>query len=388
MTVPAQNVAPAAPEPAAPALPAAPLRVPMQWLLDHGSWPVRVRALLELAPGDGTRAAASAAYAYEPALRLAMQQHRDGTWGTRILSVPPPDDPNFTGVGTIPAVRRLLEYGWELNAPPFLCAKRILFRLLAEDTDPEFLFELRSDTRGDDEYLVRRGRLVLREAAAATLAQLGYEADPRLRGAAVRMLDRVATYVRATLTAQQSDGDATKPAADPKEPLPANAAPPSAHLLVMLAHMPRFRSEHQDEIAKLGTYLAAAPTTTTLRQILGKQAVDQPQLVLGDPLVGAVAGTDKSAALPTTLAWLEVFARIGYLKTNAAWSRLLDTLLAERDSDGLWKGRPATFGPSTRAWDWPTYPLGDPSIREHRVADMTFRLALIARLAGRTLDLA
>ena len=40
-----------------------------------------------------------------------------------------------------------------------------------------------------DETLVRRGRMLLREASAAALAQAGYESDPRLRGAARRIID-------------------------------------------------------------------------------------------------------------------------------------------------------------------------------------------------------
>ena len=39
-------------------------------------------------------------------------------------------------------------------------------------------------------------------------------------------------------------------------------------------------------------------------------------------------------------------------------------------------------------WDWPTFPLGEPEgARDSMVADVTFRLALIARLAGRPLEL-
>jgi hypothetical protein len=165
--------------------------------------------------------------------------------------------------------------------------------------------------------------------------------------------------------------------------LPPNAAPPSAHFLVMLAFMPRFRSEHQDEMTRLLAYVSAAAPSGTPRQLVGGKAIAQPHLVLGDPL----AGVSETASLPTTLAWLEVLARLGFLRSNSSWSGLLDRLLDERDTDGVWKGRTSSLPVPTQPWDWPTFPLGDPSSRESRVADVTFRLALIARLAGRQLDL-
>jgi hypothetical protein len=289
-----------------------------------------------------------------------------------MLAVPRAGDATFEGVGTIPAVRRLLEYGWEAEAPSFHSARRPLFRLLAEDADPDYLYELREEA-GSDEYLVRRGRQLLREGAAAALAQLGCEADPRLRGAAVRALERVMAYVRATAAATAADSPPT---------IPANATPPSPHFLVMLAYMPRFRSEHQDEMSRLLAFVTApapgAPRTMQSRRDLG-----QPQVVLGDPLANA----SESTGLPSTLAWLEVLARLGFVRRNPTWSAQLDRLLADRDARGVWQGRTTALGAPERSWDWPTFPLGDPAAaRDSLVADMTFRLALVAKLAGRTLE--
>ena len=336
--------------------------------------PVQVRTLTELsAATDDTRAAACAAvYAHPPALRLAVQQGRDGTWGRRMLSVARAGDPTFEGVGTIPAVRRLLEYGWEPEASPFPAARKVLFRLLAEDVDPYFLYELREDA-GSDEFLIRRGRALLREAAAATLAQLGCEADPRLRGAAVRLLERVMAWVR----------NATTSAGAEHPPPPANAAAPTPHFLLMLAYMPRFRSEHQDEMTRLLAFLSAPAPGGTPRGAAARRDLGQPQIVLGDPLAGA----SESSGLPSMLAWLEVLARLGFLRRNPAWSALLDRLLDERDTKGVWQGRTTALAPPERAWDWPTFPLGEPdAARDSLVADMTFRLAMIAKLAGRSLE--
>ncbi|MBV9881198.1 MAG: hypothetical protein JO180_11915 [Gemmatirosa sp.] len=336
-----------------------------------------MRTILELGGlADPGHAVAAAAYAYAPALRLAVQQSPDGTWGRRMLTVPAAGDATFAGVGTVPAVRRLLEYGWDPDALPFHAARKALFRLLAEDADPAFLYELREEG-GDDEGAQRRGRATLREGAAAALAHLGCEADPRLRGAASRLLERVSAYVRATST--------DPPDAGPSGMKPVvGAAPPSVHFLVMLAHMPRFRSEHHDEMERLLVFLAAPPAAPTGRQSAAAKREAALLAVVGDPLGDA---STAARSLPATLAWLELLARLGFLRRSPSWSALLDQLLVGRDLDGVWRGRADAKAAPTRAWDWPTFPLGDPASTEGWAADVTFRLALIARLAGRRLEL-
>jgi hypothetical protein len=159
-----------------------------------------------LSAGEAEKVAALP-FTHKPALLLAVQQSPDGTWAGGMLSVPKGKGGPFEGVGTIPAVRRLMEYGWNKDTPPLLHARRILFRLLAEDDDPAFLFELRQS--GMDEDASKRGRALLREAAAATLAQAGYEGDPRLRGAARRILNRMADYLRSPLARSPSSDRAT-----------------------------------------------------------------------------------------------------------------------------------------------------------------------------------
>src|SRR5207244_1410874 len=74
-------------------------------------------------------------FTHRPALMLAMLQASDGTWNRSMLTVPSTRAEHFEGVGTISAVRRLLEYGWDKDTPPLLLARRVLFRLLAEGAD-------------------------------------------------------------------------------------------------------------------------------------------------------------------------------------------------------------------------------------------------------------
>ena len=73
--------------------------------------------------------------------------------------------------------------------------------LFAEDDEPDYLYEFGGKAAVDDE-VIRRGRLILREAAAAALAQAGYEGDPRLRGAARRIVERINTFLRSPFGAK------------------------------------------------------------------------------------------------------------------------------------------------------------------------------------------
>lgn len=294
-----------------------------------------------------------------------------------MLGIPSSRAEHFDGVGTINAVRRLLEYGWDKDTPPLTHARRVLFRLLAEDDDPDYLFEFGAG-KGIDEDSARRGRAILREAAAATLAQAGYEGDPRLRGAARRIVERVASYLRSP--------HAQKPfvRVGNQHVLPPEAAPPSVYALLMLAYMPLFRTEHHEAMELLYTHLSQALPRQEPLQMCGKKVIAQPHLVLGDMLPNRnVADEDVVMAIT----WLELMARLGYLKRNDNWCKLYDRFLDDRDADGVWhphKGMAAAK--STNPFLWPMYPLEDHMSGDERWTDVTFRLGLIGRLAGRTID--
>jgi hypothetical protein len=354
--------------------------VPVTWLLGHGCPAVQYRVLRDVVgqppkhPGwprvpFGSRAGWHL---------MAMQDH-DGTWPGGMLSVP--HGLALERVGTIPAFRRLVELGWDTETPGMTVTKRLLFRLLAEDTDPTYLAELRP--ADDDEDLVLRGRLQLREAAAAALAQAGFEDDPRLRGAARRLIDRVHTFFKSPL--------AQKPwiRVGNQHVLPPEVAPPSFHLLVMLSYMPQFRSEHYQFMDQLYSWLTQPWPRQVPMQQMGERLIEQPQYVLGDFL------TTRSALdsdMPSALAWLETMARMGFLMRHDGWAKLLDRTLDDRSRKAVWTPpRSVVMPPQVPAWAWPVLPLGDSAgvgeLDTVLSADVTFRLGLIAKLAGRTLEL-
>jgi hypothetical protein len=371
---------PVASAPLPPPLPPSPVRFPLDWLLAHAAPAIKYRALTEVArltPAEAEKVS-SLPFTHRPALALAVQQAPDGTWDGGMLTVPSSRAEHFEGIGTIPAVRRLIEYGWHKDTPPLVHARRVLFRLLAEDDDPSFLFEL-GGKHAPDEESVKRGRALLREAAAATLAQAGYEGDPRLRGAARRILNRMADYLRSPLAQKPFIRQGNQ------HMLAAEACPPSIYAVTMLAYMPLFRAEHHREMDALYTHLIQPQPRQEAVQLCGKQVLPVPHLLLGDNLPHRNAA---DADVPYALYWLELMARLGYLKRNENWLKLFERFLEDRDREGVWhphKGM--AVAKSASSYVWPAYPLEEQLAGEERWTDITFRLGLIARLGGRTIEI-
>ena len=314
------------------------MKFPMGWILENASGPIRYRAATEIARLSDpiVEELGSLPYAYRPALRIALTQSGDGTWNRSMLTIPAKNSTDFANVGTVPAVRRLLEYGWDRESPPLALARRILFRLLAEDNDPAFLYELGAKAKDDE--AVRRGRLLLREAAAATLAQAGYEADPRLRGAARRILERIDGYLNSPL--------AEKPwmRVGNVHVLAPEATPPSFHALTMLAHMPIFRNENYSEVERIYAYISQPHPRQDSVQLVGKKIVEQPHFILGDRLPHRNA---VESDIPFALMWLETMARLGFLRRNENWLKMFERFEDDRDRSAVWHPHKGTDIPTS-----------------------------------------
>lgn len=353
---------------------------PLGWLLDNASGPIKYRSATEVArvSDSSAREMEFLPYAHRPALRLALTQSVDGIWNSSMLTVPRHGN-DFTNVGTIPAVRRLLEYGWDRESPSVALARRVLFRLLAEDNDPAYLYEL--GAKAKDEGAVRRGRVQLREAAAAALAQAGYESDPRLRGAARRIMERTHQYLASPL--------AEKPwkRVGNVHVLAPEVCPPSFHALTMLAHMPIFRNENYTEMEAVYEYISQPNPRQEAIQLVGKKMVEQPNFVLGDRLPHRNA---VEADIPFALMWLETMARLGFLRRNDNWMKMFERFEDDSDRSGVWHPRKGTSVPATtNPRVWPMFPLEDLSgggtakASGAAWADVTFRTGLIGKLLGR-----
>ena len=355
------------------------LSFPLSWLLEHASAPIKYRAVTEIActAEPSSPDVSWLPYSHRPAIRLAVTQTRDGMWNQSVLAVPGRHGSELAGVGTIPAVRRLSEYGWSPESPPLVLARRLLFRLLAEDNDPAYTFELGTKTRDDD--LVRRTRGIFREAAAATLAQMGYENDPRLRGAARRILERTVSYLDSPL------GEKPWMRVGNSHVLAPESAPPSIYTLTMLAHMPIFRHEHFSEVERIYLWITQPLPRQEVVQLFGKKMVPQPHLVMGDVLPHRNA---VEADVPFALTWLETMARLNFLRRNEGWLKLFERFVDDRDRNGIWHPHKGTDRPATsHPWSWSTFPLDDGTGAESKWTDVTFRIGLIGKLLGREIEL-
>jgi hypothetical protein len=93
------------------------------------------------------------------------------------------------------------------------------------------------------------------------------------------------------------------------------------------------------------------------------------------------------ADVPFALVWLELMARLGYLRRNENWNKLFERFLDDRDERGVWhphKGLAAVRSANPFVWSY--FPLENTMVGEERWADATFRLGLIARYAGRPIE--
>ena len=358
------------------------MKFPLEWLLDNASPPVQYRAIVDVAKlgSQLTPAVQNLPYSHRPALELAVQADLDGVWNGSMLTVPSQRATHCEGVGTIKAYRRLTEYGWDRESPPLVHTRRVLFRMLAEDRDPAQLYELAPTGRSkyEEEYLLAL-RQTLREAAGAALAGNGFEGDPRLRGVARRTIDRIADFLRSPI--------AEKPwiRVGNRQVLHPEAFPPSIHALHLIAHMPLFQSEHYEAMNRLYEYLTRPLPRQESVQVIGTQLLPVPHLVLGDHLPHRNAVEND---VPAALSWLELMARLGFLRRNENWTKMYERFVDDSDRTGVWHPHKGMAMPkSTNPYVWPMFPLEQTHGGDERWADVTFRIGLIARLSGRPVEL-
>jgi len=366
---------------APPPPPQAELHFPLGWLLNNASSPVQYRAINEVAKLEvkDSPNLNLLPYASAPALKLAVQADIHGIWNGSMLSVPGPRAEHYEGIGTIPAFRRLLEYGWDKDSAPLVHSKRALFRLLAEDNDPAQLYELRPTKAKVEEEFILTQRQLLREAAGAALASAGFEGDPRLRGLARRTIERIQEFLHSPL--------AEKPwiRVGNRQVLHPEAFPPSIHALHLIAHMPLFQSEHHEAMELLFAYLSRPLPRQEAVQQIGTQLLPVPNVILGDHLPHRNAVEDD---VPKALAWLELMARLGFLRRNETWNKMYERFMDDCGRDGVWHPHKGSSMPkSSDPYVWPSFPLDVPNAGDDRSADVTFRIGLIARLSGRPIKL-
>ena len=116
--------------------------------------------------------------------------------------------------------------------------------------------------------------------------------------------------------------------------------------------------------------------------LAGRKLLKPLFVILGDPLRSDAQGRVTDVAF--AVYWLELLARLGVVRQVPSASRVLARLFNECDDQGVWtpknlRAMPRSTNPAITHY-WPLEGPGKSPAQ--RQTDVTFRLALIARLMG------
>lgn len=316
---------------------------------------------------------------YKGVTQTVRKQKSTGIWGGNILGVAPSKAQGIKDVGTVAQYRHLVELGYPDGERPYRLTERVFHRLLSRDQDPALLFEYHKAAKTNP-ALGPWTRDLMREAATAALAHSGNIDDPRVRGAAHRISSRVSQFLRSEISERPIKRSASRNVLRPE------AYPPTVFSVAILAYMPNLQRERAGFVDRLGAYLVqAAPKRSYVIQV-GRKVIKPTFQLLGDPLKAESSGNPKD--LPFALHWIEILTRLGILEKSSTAQRILCRLIRDCDDQGVWNPKNLRALPksSSRLADF-AFPLeADSSTAERRKADVTFRLALIAKLAGWKLE--
>lgn len=362
-------------------------RVPLTWLLEQGGPAIRVRTLLELAP-EGATDPATLAEALKAAVldpqvsAVTTRQQETGLWDANFLAFQASQRDHTDEPGTVAQYRRLLELGVPTSTRPFRLGDRVLFRTLSRDDDPLLYGEFFDSTVEDPES-AEWYRNLIREGAAAALAEAGYQHDPRLRGAAHKIISQVSAFLRSDLA-----HDPLAARGSSAWQLHPEAHPPSWWSVAMLAAMPTLQRERAGFVERLGAYLSQPVPDRSFVIVVKKTTLRPAHLLLGNPIEYDAKGAIKD--IPLALHYSEMLAGLGQLPQVEPAVAFIGSLLEDLDADGVWhpknlRSQPKASSAVTHHY-WPLYP--DDGEMTSRQADITFRLALIAKRMGWRLEYA
>jgi len=359
--------------------------VPLSWLFEAASLPIQYRTLTEVVPEparDFERVASlrEEILRYKEALAIVRKQKETGLWGGNLLAPGPSKAMGWKETGTIFQYRRLLELGWPGDARPFRFADRFLFRLLSRDDDPTLLVEFQRAAKSDP-GLGLWARSMGAQAAAAALARGAHQDDPRLRGAAHRIASDISMYLRSELAQKPFKKAQGKTVLDPL------AYTPTIFSVELLAFMPAVQRERAGFLERLAAYFSTPTSRRSFFILAGKRMFRPLFEILGDPMQADAQGRIDDVAF--AVYWLELLARLGILRQVQPAARVLARLYSECDDQGIWSPAGLRVMPkSTNPLVSPYFPLEGPGKSPaQRQTDVTFRLALIARLLGMPLNI-
>jgi hypothetical protein len=303
-------------------------------------------------------------------------------WGGALLALGASKAGSAADGGTFVQYRRLLELGWPPDQRPFRLADRFLFRLLSRDEEPRLLAEFQRPAKTDPGLAIWARAMALQGAAAALARNGAHVEDPRLRGAAHRIASDISQYLRSAVATKPFRKVRGKTVLDP------TAFPPTTFAVEALAFLPALQRERAGFIERLGQYLASPSPRRSFEILAGTKLLKPTFELLGDPLHADAQG--HVADVPFALYWLELLARLGLVRQIPSASRTLARLYNECNDEGIWSPRnlrtmPKPLSPLTAHY----FPLeGAGKSPAQRQTDVTFRLALIARIMGLPIEVA
>ncbi len=311
-------------------------RIPLTWLTEHGGPAVRYRTLAELAPAGAvsteTLAEALRVLILSPEVSAVTTRQADnGLWGANYLAFQPSERDNIEEVGTVAQYRRLVQLGVPNTTRPFRLADRMLFRTLSRDEDPDLLGEF-ADVAAEDPRYTEAFRSLIREGSCAALAEAGRDADPRLRGAAHKIVSAMSAFLRSPLA---EDPFIKKGGGFQLHP---DATPPTWWSLAMLAAMPSLQRERAGFLERLGQYLAQPAPDRSYMAAIGNHTMKPVHVLLGDPIELDPKAKGMPKDVPLALHYVELLAGIGIAQLNAAPNASLGfaRLLEDVDAHGIW----------------------------------------------------
>jgi hypothetical protein len=336
-----------------------------------------------LPPGSATEADAEALkqeVGQQKAVKQTLKKQRtNGSWSGNILGIAPAKAQGIKDVGTVAQYRHLLELGVPASERALRLAERLFHRILSRDDDPALLFEYQKQTKLHPN-LGDWSRDLMREGVTAALAQAGRNEDPRVRGSAHRTFSQISQFLRSELAEKPIVRKGSRNILHPE------ARPPTTFSVALMAYLPRLQRERADFVERLGTFITKpAPKRAYVIQI-DRKVIKPTFQVLGEPLQADSAGNAKD--VPFALHWLELLARLGLLEESPVAVRILARLLKDCDDHGVWSPKNLRALPKSASGlaDY-AFPLeADVRTPESRKVDVTFRLALIAKLARWSLE--
>lgn len=306
---------------------------------------------------------------------ITKKQKDTGAWAGNMLGLAPSAPAGIKDIGTIPQYRRLVQLGYPRTGRPFKLADRLLFRILSRDEDPSLLFEYQKAGKENPAF-AEWFRDHLREAATCALSEAGYMEDPRIRGSAHKIATAISTFLRSPLAEKPLVKSGKSTILHPE------AHPPTWYTLAMVASLPNLQRERAGFTERLGQYLGMPAPKKAFVVQAGKKNLKPDLVLLGCPIQADAKGVPKD--LPLALHFIELLARLRAVHSSPTAVKVLARLYSECDEQGVW--HPHNLRSVPKAGHKITYhahPLQeDTKTTEGRAVDVTFRLALIAKLMG------